>query len=60
MNSNSVLGIVSGRQNPSSSSRGFWDSILWIRPFGMSIDCVTIFLREYCIQEPCVFEIAVL
>ena len=41
-----ILGLVALRSSRSSSSRSFWNSILWIRPLGMIIDCVTVlFMR---------------
>jgi hypothetical protein len=55
-----ILGLIVLRTGKGSSSRGFWDSILWIRPLETSIYCVTIFLRDYCILACYIFGIIVL
>ena len=52
-----ILGLTTLRSSRSSGSRSFWDSI---RPIGMSIDCVTIFLWDFCTLAHYVFRIIVL
>ena len=55
-----ILGHIALRTSKSSGSRSFWDSILWIRPLGTSIDCVIEFLWVYCILAHYIFWIKIL
>ena len=45
------------RTNRSSSSRSIWDSILWIRPLGTSMDCITVlFMRLLNAIALCIWD----
>jgi hypothetical protein len=41
-----ILGHTALKTNRSSGSRSIWDSILWIRPLGTSMDCITVLLLK--------------
>jgi hypothetical protein len=41
-----TLELIALRISKNSSSKSIWNSILWIRPLGTNIDCITVLLLK--------------